>query len=338
VKVLLTWQADPEEKAKFQTALPDVQIHAPPATPSFSRFDCTLDAIGPFVAEADVIVGWVLPPGALQCASKLKLLCWMHAGCDELDFASLKAMNVQLTNIRGANSTAVAEHAIALLLGSAKRLMPARQALVEAQPSPYYVPGQHSAMLDNRKVGIIGFGSIGTEIARRLKPFNMEVIAVRRHPQRRSAWADAIYGVESLHHVLAHSDYVVLAAPMTRDTEGMLGVAEFDAMKPGAFLINIARGNLVQELPLHAALKSGKLAGYAADVWWFYANAYPATYHFPSPSRTGLHRLSNVLGTGGQASNAADVVARSIDRALESLVEFANGRPLSWAVDLDLGY
>ena len=339
MKVLLTWHVADHELAKYKAALPEnTVIVFPPRPAGYSRFDTTLKAISPFLNDVDVIVGWVLPEGTLDVAKNLKLLCWMHAGCDELDFGRLKSMGVQVTNIRGANSTAVAEHAMALILGLAKRLIEARQAVVDAEASPFYVEGHHSSMLDKRTIGIVGLGGIGTEIAQRAKAFNMRVLGVRRHPERGSDLVDAMYGIDDLHLVLRECDYVVLAMPMTSETNQFFGSAEFDAMKPGAFLVNIARGNLVQEMALREALTSGKLSGYGADVWWTYNNSYPATYHFPVPSRTGVHKLSNVLGTGGQGSNAEDVVNRTIDRSIESLVQFASGAVLTWAIDLDLGY
>jgi phosphoglycerate dehydrogenase-like enzyme len=109
-------------------------------------------------------------------------------------------------------------------------------------------------------------------------------------------------------------------------------------MQSHAFLINIARGNLVRELPLSQALQDGRIAGYAADVWWTYTNSFPATYHFPVPSRTGLHKMPNVLGSGDQAANVEGIVMRNIDRGIQTLVEFASSKPLTGEIDLELGY
>ena len=339
MKILLTWHVSENELKKYKAALPEnTLIVFPPRADGFSRFDTTLEAIMPFLHDVDVIVGWVLPEGALAATKKLKLICWMHAGCDELDFGQLKSMGVQVTNIRGANSIAVAEHAMALVLGLSKRLIAARQAVVDAETSPFYVEGHHSSTLDNRTMGIIGLGRIGTEIVKRAKAFNMRTLGVRRHPEKGLDGADMVYGVDALYSVLGQCDYVVLATPMTSDTDQFFGKAEFEAMKPGAFLVNIARGNLVQESVLYEALTSGKLSGYGSDVWWTYNNSYPATYHFPVPSRTGVHKLPNVLGTGGQGSNAEDVIDRTVDKSIESLVQFASGTALTSVIDLDLGY
>ncbi|MER8633370.1 2-hydroxyacid dehydrogenase [Mesorhizobium opportunistum] len=338
MKVLLAWQATEDEVSLFRNALPEATIVAARPEPYLSRFDGTLESIREELPDVDAIVGWVLPEGALGVAKKLKLICWMHAGCDELDLARLKSMGVQVTNLRGANSIAVAEHAVSMILALAKRLVARHQAVVNAQPVPVYEESSRAAMLDGRTLGIIGLGQIGSAIAQRAKPFNMKILGVRLHPELGMGVADAVFGVAETHTVLAQSDYVVLATPITGKTNGFFGQAEIDAMKSGAYLVNVARGNLIQERPLHDALTSGKLAGYGSDVWWTYNNAFPATYHFPVPSRTGIQRMSNVLATGDQGANAEDVLDRNINRSIESLAQFIGGRPLSWAINLDFGY
>nr|WP_245369178.1 NAD(P)-dependent oxidoreductase [Sinorhizobium sp. CCBAU 05631] len=195
-----------------------------------------------------------------------------------------------------------------------------------------------SSSLNGRTLGIIGVGGIGSRVAKLAKAFNMTVLGVRRHPERGANGADEVYGLDALHAVLGKSDYVLISTPITKDTDGFFGSAEIAAMKPGAFLLNIARGNLTHEAPLHDALVSGKLSRYGSDVWWTYNNCFPPTYHFPVPSRTGIHKMENVLGTGDQAANADDVIELAMDRSIESLSELQAGKPLKWAIDLDLGY
>jgi len=338
MKVLIGWYATEEEMDRFRKALPNAEIVGPRPEPHLSRFDLTLDSIAESIVDADAIVGWVIPEGALDLAKKLKLICWMHAGCDELDMKRLKSMGVQVTNLRGANSIAVAEHAMAIILGLAKRLVTKHQAVVAAQQSPLYEDGSRSAMLHGRTLGIIGLGQIGSNIAKRAKAFDMKVLGVRLHPERGAGPADEVAGLDGMHEVLSKSDYVVLSTPITRQTDSFFGAREIEAMKEGAYLVNIARGNLIQERALYDALKSGKIAGYGADVWWTYNNAFPATYHFPVPSRTGIQRMTNVIGTGDQGANADDVVDRNISRSILGLQEFAENKPLTWKIDLDLGY
>jgi lactate dehydrogenase-like 2-hydroxyacid dehydrogenase len=118
----------------------------------------------------------------------------------------------------------------------------------------------------------------------------------------------------------------------------MIGRAEFAAMKRGSYLVNIARGNLVDEGALHEALHDGTLAGFASDVWWNYVNAFPATYHFPAPSRTGLHLLDSVVASGDQGGNADGVRELDIEYGARSLAEFHRGETPELVVSLDEGY
>jgi len=338
-KVVLTWQATSDEIARVRAALPAaIQVVAQRVAPTLSRFDATYASLANEVRDADAIMGWVLPPGILEIAHQLKLISWLHAGCDELDFATLRRRGIRVTNLRGANSTAVVEHAMALLLGCAKRLVMKHRAVVEGTALPLYQDGVQGLMLDGRTLLVVGLGKIGTGIARRAKAFDMKVIGIRRRPENGGDHIDSIHGPSELLSVLPRADYVVLALPLTSDTDQFFGEAEIGAMQSHAFLINIARGNLVQELPLFQALQENRIAGYAADVWSTYTNSFPATYHFPVPSRTGLHKLPSVLGSGDQAANVEGIVMRNLDRGTQALVEFASGKPLTGEVDLELGY
>ncbi|KAA3445817.1 phosphoglycerate dehydrogenase [Mesorhizobium sp. SARCC-RB16n] len=338
MKILVGWHATDAELARFRTAVPGATVVGPRPEPHLSRFDLTLESISNDISDADCFVGWVMPDGALDIAKKLKLICWMHTGCDELDLARLKTLGVQVTNLRGANSIPVAEQAMAILLGLAKRLLFKHQAVVNGDPLRVFANETRSAMLNDRTVGIIGLGQIGSAIAKRAKAFDMKILGVRLHPELGAGVADEVFGIDKLHHVLAQSDYVVLSTPITKKTEAFIGAAEIAAMKHGVVLVNVARGNLIQEKPLYDALQAGKIFGYGADVWWNYKNAYPATYHFPAPSRTGIQRLPNVIASGDQAVNADGVLDGNIDRCVESLVQFSNNKPLTWKIDLDLGY
>lgn len=339
MKIVLTWYADEAELRRVRDALPpDCALFTPATRPHLSRFEITAaDVIGE-VAEADAIMGWVLPPGVLDAAKKLRTLVWLHAGCDELDFALLKRRNIQVANVRGGSGIAVAEHAMALLLGIAKRLVERHQAVREGRWHPLWHPDYTGAILAGRTLAVIGLGQIGGAVAKRAKAFDMKVVGLRRHPELGAGPADEIYGPGDLQRVLGMADFIVLATPITRETEHFIDEAAVAAMKPSAYLVNVARGNLIVEQALYRALSEGRLAGYASDVWWTYVTAFPPTYHFPIPSRTGIQHLRNVLASGDQGGNVDTIKDRVIERGLESLSAFARGKPMPWAIDLDLGY
>jgi len=338
-KVLVTWHATAAELATLAAAVgADVELAVPDPPVGLSRYECSLEAIAKYLEDAEAIVGWVLPRGALSRAGSLRLMCWLHAGIDELDQPELAHRGVRVCNVRGANAPAVAEHAVALLLALAKRVPIKHQAVREGRRMPLWEAGSQGSMLAGRTVTIVGLGSVGAGIAQRLCGFEMRVIGIRRDPSKGGEHVDVLYGPQRLLEALGESDYVVLALPITETSQRMFGAEELAAFKPGALLVNVARGNLLDEGALGDALDAGKLGGYASDVWWNYTESFPATYHFPTPSRTGLHMRDSVVGSGDQANNAEDVRERDIQFGAVSLRQFQQGQELTLEVDLERGY
>lgn len=342
MKAVLTFFASEEEAARIRAALPAaVELFVPKSRPNLSRLECRLSDVGDQLADADAVMGWVMPPGGFERAKTLKALVWLHAGCDELDFDMLKRRGVRVANVSGANAISVAEQAMALLLAVAKRVVVNHNSVLEAhwEPQDRLRPEHKGMMLEGKTLAVIGLGRIGAAIAKRARAFDMRVIGVRRHPERGGAHVDAVYGAADLHKALGEADFVVLATPITKETAGFIDEDAIAQMKSTACLVNVARGNLIQELPLYEALKEGRLAGFATDVWWSYTNSLPPTYHYPIPSRTGLQRLPTVVGAGNRAGVAAEgTIGRCIDLGTESLAAFFQGLPMPRTIDLDLGY
>lgn len=337
MKVLCLWHATEAEMAKIHAAMPNGTEVVAPEGEYFSRFESGFQHLERHAVDADAMIGWAIPRGVLEIADKLKLLCWQHAGCDDLDLKLLKERGVTVANTRGANAIAVAEQAMMFVLALAKKTLFKHQAILEGRRLfPVYADEYRSAMLHGRTIGVIGVGSIGGHVARCAKGFGMRVLGVRRNKEKSAECVDSMYGLDELHTVLAQCDYVVLATPNTEGTYQFFGKHELDAMKPSAFLVNVARGNLIQEKPLYEALTSGRLRGFAADVWWRYefGRAFPIGYM----PRLEVHKLPNVIGSIDQASNADDVLDRHLELGIQSLAEFSAGKPVTRAIDLDLGY
>lgn len=342
MKTVLTFFATDEEISRIRAKLPkDAEVFAPKNRPTLSRLECTLRDLADQLPDADAVMGWVMPKGGFDRAKKLQALVWLHAGCDELDFAMLKQRGIQVANIRGANATSVAEQAMALMLAVAKRVIVNHQSVLEAhwEPQDRLRPEYRGMMLEGKTLAIIGLGSIGVAVAKRARGFDMRVIGLRRHPEKGGDHVDAVYGMQDLHKVLAEADFVVLATPITEETTGFIDADAIAVMKPTAVLVNVARGNLIQEMPLYEALKEGRLAGFASEVWWHYTNSLPATYHYPIPSRTGLQRLPTVVAAGNRAGVASPgTIGRVIELGIENLSAFYRGEPMPRAINLDLGY
>ena len=192
-------------------------------------------------------------------------------------------------------------------------------------------------------VGIVGYGSIGREVARLAKAFGMRVLAVKRRSESAGEHGafelaglgdpagvlpDALYGPEQLREMLAQCDFVVLAVPLTQETRGMIGEAELRAMKPAAYLVNIARGEVCDEAALIHALQDKWIAGAGLDVFT----------QEPLPETSPLWTLPNVILTPHISGFTPHYEQRAVDIFCENLRRYIAGQPLLNLVDKSAGY
>ncbi len=264
--------------------------------------------------------------------AKAKNLVWvqaMSAGVDRLTALEplVKNERIVLTNHRGVHGPAIADHAMALLLVLTRdlRFYEANQAKkVWDRGDPELAP----IALDGRTMLVVGLGGIGSEIARRGKAFGMTVWATRRSEAPKPDFVDRVELSPALFSMLPQADVVVIAAPLTPETRGMFNKEAFAAMKKGAFLVNIARGAIVVQEELIAALQSGKLAGACLDV----------TDPEPLPASSPLWGMRNVVITPHVAAQAEVTETRRWALLRENLRRFAAGEPLYNVVDKQAGY
>lgn len=197
-------------------------------------------------------------------APALRLIQQHGRGIDGVDLKAASAAKIWVANVPQGNSVAVAEHSLALIFYLAKQFHKIPMAIssrLTGMPAGLEVGG--------KTLGIIGLGAAGTELARRATALGMRVLAIRQTPARGGQEiASFVGGPKDIDHVLAQSDFVVLLATLTDGTRNMIGPREFALMKPSAYLINVARGGLVDRNALIDALKSGRIAGAGFDVFW----------------------------------------------------------------------
>lgn len=214
MKILCLWYATDAELSRLKAALPAEAEVVAPEGEYFSRFESTFAELKGHAIDADAMIGWAIPKGLVEIADKLKLLCWLHAGCDDLDIRLSKERRVTVANTRGANAIAVAEQAIIFVLALAKQTLFKHHTAQEGRRLfPVYADEYRSAMLHRRTLAIVGVGNIGGHIAKCAKGFGMHVLGVRRNKDRPAAGVDMMYGWDELRDALATSDYVVLATP-----------------------------------------------------------------------------------------------------------------------------
>jgi phosphoglycerate dehydrogenase-like enzyme len=259
---------------------------------------------------------------------RARALRWIHslsAGVENLLFEELIHSPLPLTNSKGIYSGSLSEFALAAMLFFAKEL----RRLVRQQAESrweQFMPVE----LRGRTLGILGYGDIGRAVAERARPFGMRILACRRQPSRSEGdpLVDELFPLERRLEMIAASDYLLLALPHTSGTHRMMGEAELRAMKPGSVLINIGRGNTLDEQALVQALEEGRLRGAALDV--FETEPLPVGHAF--------WRLENVLLSPHCADQTPTWREEAVALFLRNLDRFEKGEPLMNIVDKEAGY
>jgi phosphoglycerate dehydrogenase-like enzyme len=271
--------------------------------------------INPPALSSDITNVLLFPPMVdREIGKKLVTECrpaWVHSIATGVDrIPSLPAGTV-LTSSRGVHSRRIAEFVLGLMLALAKNIpqhaLQSRERIWQTLPSE---------MICGKRVGIVGLGSIGAEIARLAKALGMEVWGTKRKVEN-SAFADRVLPREELPHLLREADYVVLAVPLTRETHHLIGEEALDLMKSTACLINICRGAVVDENALYRALKTSRIRGACIDIF---------DDEKPLPKSSVFYGLPNLLITSYSAYYSMDWLDRVMERFFENLRLFRLGR------------
>ncbi|MCU1221818.1 MAG: D-isomer specific 2-hydroxyacid dehydrogenase, NAD-binding protein [Candidatus Angelobacter sp.] len=288
------------------------------------------DRVPEEIADTDVFIGWSLRPEQFVAAKKLR---WIHspaAAVHQLMYPELIRSNVVITNSTGIHGPVVAEHAIALLLALAKRLPQAMQyqAKHEWSQDQLWHGSPRPREVADSTVLVIGMGGIGREFTRRAKALGMRVLAVRENPAKGLDRSDAVFGPRQIDDVLPEADYVLLCTPVTPATTGIMNAARLSKMKPDAYLINVARGPLIDEAALLDALQQRRIAGAALDVF----------NQEPLPANSPFWSLDNILITPHIAAVTERLWDRHYRLIVDNMNRFMAGRPLLNEVDKSRGY
>jgi phosphoglycerate dehydrogenase-like enzyme len=282
------------------------------------------------LADADIFLRWWTPgPVFSTVLAAAPQLRWIHtpsAGVEHLisapEFANPKLI---LTNSVGAHAIPIAEFVLMYMLNHVKQ---ARNLIELAPPEAWRFEDRTQLdELTDKTVLLLGFGAIGQEIAKRARVFGMRVIASRR-TNTPTDGVDQIVTGDDWRALLPEADFVVVAVPLTDQTRGMVGAAELALMKPTGYLINIARGPIIDTAALIAALNAGQIAGAALDV----------TDPEPPPADHPLWAAKNAWITPHISYSSPRTVERQIGIFIDNLARYANGQPLRNVVDRAAGY
>ena len=305
-------------------------------------------ADGP-VDDVEVMLrGWLSSEAFDRLLARAPHLAWVHSATSGVERALTPAAlerGLVVTNARGVFSRPIAEYVLMMILSVSRRL----PQLLELQRERTWQPLE-GAELRDVTVGIVGLGSIGRAVGALATGFGCRVVAIRRRPNAETGGADdssedragendltasfgsamlsRVGGPETLPELLGESDFIVLAAPLTPDTQDMINDETLAMVKPGAWLINVARGRLIDERALIRALRDGPLGGAVLDTF----------RDEPLPSVSPFYDMPNVIVTPHTAWSSGRVLDRSVDLFCDNLRRFAAGQPLLNVVDPTAGY
>ena len=280
--------------------------------------------------DTDIFIGAMLRPEQFKLATKLK---WIHstaAGVSQLMYPELQNSGVVVTNPSGIFSPQMAEHTIGLMVALARNFPDSVRYQDRSQWAQNEVSSQQGPLteLNGQLLLIVGYGSIGRELARRAWAFDMRVWGVNRSGKGNATHTEKILPVAQLDDALPEADYVVIAAPETHETQHLMGAAQIAKMKRGARLINVGRGSLLDEAALVRALEGGALRGAALDV----------TGTEPLPADSPLWKAPNLFITPHTSGVSDRLWQKQTDLLMDLLERWFEGRNLFNVVDVKRGY
>jgi len=288
-----------EYAAAIRERLPDREVVVA-STPAEER---------ELVARAPVVTGLHLDEDLLAAAADLRLFGCLYAGYDHLPIAAFRERGVAVTTASGVHAPNIAEHVVGAVIAFS-RAFPTAWRQQEREEWRHIQSGE----LTGSTVTVVGLGTIGGSVVEALGGFDVTTLGIRRSPEKGGP-TDEVMGPDALHDALARTEYLVLACPLTEETEGLIGTAEFRTLPPEAVLVNIARGPVVDTEALVAALQGESIRGAQLDV----------TDPEPLPRGHPLWAMDNVFITPHSAGYSpayyerrADILAANVRHAAET--------------------
>ncbi len=335
VNVLFIWDVHPELKEYLEKGLEDVEnlklLFPSPANEEINQ---------EYVLTADIIVGWRPPEGLLEKAERLKLFINPGAGVQHhiRRFRELnKSKEVVLVNGHS-NSYFTAQHAVALLLTLMNKIVPHHKWMMEGK----WRRGddfERSSPLRWRKIGLLGYGAVNSKVHQFLSGFDNEFHVLRTNWKDGETYPTDLkkYTPKELENFLRTIDVLILAVPQTQDTEDLIGQRELELLGPSGYLVNMARGSVVNEEALYNALKKRVIAGAAIDVWYNY-QPEPDIIGRQFPFSKRFYELDNIIMSPHRGASPMNDLHRW-NEVIENITRFCVGRTdFLNQVNLERGY
>lgn len=345
MKIVSAFALSREQRALILDAAPGSELYDPTnvAGPDAARDLFNPEIIGPHLGDCDAMAAYTIPKDLVKRAPRLRWLHCMAAGLDYvLKTGLFDEADIILTNTSGASAAMIGEYILMSMLLYSHQHHISLRAQVRHEWTPISRFFSHADSLRGKTLGVIGYGAIGREAARLALAFGMEVMALKRDPQVRrdprfsfpevgdpeGRIPDRWFGPEQCAELMALSDFIAVTLPLTAETRNFVGARELAAARPGAYLVNVGRGEVIDQNALVQALTNGQLGGAGLDVM------VPE----PLPRDNPLWDMENVILTPHTAGPNKRYQDDCIRIFLENLRRFVSSRELINVVDVRRGY
>lgn len=289
----------------------------------------------PLPADYHILVAGRPQREHLTASPNLHALIFPWAGLPEVTRDLMREFpHIAVHNLHH-NAAPVAEMVVALMLAAAKLVVPTDRALRAHDWTPRYHRPNPTILLEDKTALILGYGAIGQRVAHLCRALGMKVMATRRRAAIPSP--DAIYPPDALHSLLPQANVLIICLPQTPETTGLIGERELALLPPGAVLVNVGRGPIVDEAALYCALRDGTIHSAGLDVWYNYPADEAARSHTP-PSAYAFHELDNVVMSPHRAGGADETDTLRMTHLAALFNSAARGDEIPNRVDLQAGY
>lgn len=317
--ILVTYKANEKEKEFYKNFFQDDVI-------SFLDDDTEPDKEEKKILESEIIIAWN-PTRELEKFQKslfrnFHLIQLLSAGYDHLKFDMFPDKCLIAAN-QGAYASPMAEHTVAMILSLAKKLRLYHNRMAEGK---FEQMKSITRQIKGATLGIIGFGSIGKEVAKLMRGFDVKIMALNTSGKTTEE-VDFIGTLDDLNYLLMHADFVVITIPLSAETEGLIGKRELELMKDDAIIINVARGPIIKEKDLYEHLKSHPDFSAGIDTWWiepFKFGQFTINYPF--------FELPNLLGSPHNSSLVENIMIEGARKAAENVKRFLNNEEIKGIV------
>ena len=287
--------------------------------------------------DAEIVASVIVPGEYIQGASNLLMIQTFGAGIDRVDIDAVRNRGDVIVCNNHANSAEVAEFTIALLFAVAKNLIPSDRELRAGNWIHRWGGPVPNLEIRGKNALIIGFGHIGADIARMMRPFDVKITAATRSgTSRNDDLVDQIVGIDEVKPHVEDADFVILSLPLTDESVGLVDREFLSWMKPSSILVNISRAEIVDEQALYDALKEKRIFGAGIDVWWRYPSQWRGTA-IP-PSDIPFHELDNIVISPHRAAYSKPVERELFLFAAKNILRFIQGETPQNIIDPERGY